>query len=132
MKYEPEIPTEFDGKLQKLPNQKHYDIENIKNFPDAFKDYDSVIVTEKIHGTMVRITFRDGKFYVSSKGLGDKGFAFTEDTNNLYMRMFRKHEKDLRKVADSPHIMSVTLPYSVRYTAREFKTCNTTARTRSL
>ncbi|MCK4359146.1 MAG: hypothetical protein KAW92_10485 [Candidatus Cloacimonetes bacterium] len=44
----------------------HTDIERIQNFPNAFKEGDEVIITEKIHGTNCRFGWTDGQYMVGS------------------------------------------------------------------
>jgi hypothetical protein len=39
-----------------------YDVESFKNFPNAFKPGEEVVVTEKIHGSNARFTFVPGTF----------------------------------------------------------------------
>lgn len=59
-KYEPPVkPVHMTGKstsrrVQNPHFSKYTDIENIKNFPDVFKDGDIVVITEKIHGSNIR------------------------------------------------------------------------------
>lgn len=46
-----------------------YDVEALKNYKDAFVPGESVIVTEKIHGSNMRCLFDGKKFYVGSRKL---------------------------------------------------------------
>jgi len=100
-KWEPEIPASMAGELYATPVMLHFDIENIKKYPDAFANGEIVIMTEKLHGTNCQIAmvndiedenFIDGKYAIASKGLGAKGLAFkdTEENRkgNLYVRTF--------------------------------------------
>jgi len=55
-KYEPPIKiTAGDAESPHEKFFKYTDIENIKNFPDVFKEGEEVVATEKIHGTNCRI-----------------------------------------------------------------------------
>lgn len=87
----------------------HFDIENIKKYPQLFTPEDEVVITEKIHGTFMVIGYMpeklrhpdmvDGKFFISSKGLASKGL-FLKDTprnnENVYMKIAKNDELDLR------------------------------------
>ncbi len=59
-KYEPEeesIPNQMrpTSKRKMNPHFKEYtDLQNAKNYPDMFKEWENVVVTEKIHGTNFR------------------------------------------------------------------------------
>lgn len=46
-----------------------YDVEALKNFRDAFKEGENVLVTEKIHGSNARYLYKDGKMYAGSRKL---------------------------------------------------------------
>ena len=85
-KFDPPLPSMFKGTMVKYPNQIQYDIENIKRYPYMFDEGESVLVTEKIHGTLCRITFRNGEYVISSKGIGNRGFAFSKETRNIYTK----------------------------------------------
>jgi RNA ligase (TIGR02306 family) len=62
VKYEPPEPS-FQGTSVKQVSRKksnplfdvYTDIQNIKHYPDIFKNEDEVVVTEKIHGTNFRV-----------------------------------------------------------------------------
>lgn len=75
--YEPPPPRECRPSMSSFacagPGYPYpvYDVENYRNFPDAFKD-ESVedclfVVTEKIHGCNARYVYRDGKMHVGSR-----------------------------------------------------------------
>jgi RNA ligase (TIGR02306 family) len=61
-KYEPPVPTYQSSLNSKKSTRKHInrafdvytDIENIKHYPEVFTEEDSVVITEKIHGTSAR------------------------------------------------------------------------------
>lgn len=103
-KYEPPIPESLRGDMFNagLDFAFKFDIENIKKFNDVFKEGEEVVMTEKIHGTNVRITVvpetithpECGRLWVASKGLGALGLCFKDlDTspNNVYMNTAKKH-----------------------------------------
>lgn len=46
-----------------------YDVEAFKNHVNAFQAGEVVVVTEKIHGSNARFTFRNGKMYAGSRKL---------------------------------------------------------------
>jgi tRNA-binding EMAP/Myf-like protein len=46
-----------------------YDVDALKNFPRTFTEGEQVNITEKIHGSNARYTFRDGVMYVGSRTL---------------------------------------------------------------
>jgi len=95
VKWEPPIPTQLAGEVWNAGINKciRYDIENLKRFPDVFKDNEQVVFTEKLHGTWCQLgIMEDDSLVVASKGLGAKGLAFKENDknkNNLYMRIAR-------------------------------------------
>ena len=98
-KYVPEAPVQFAGELEHIEGIVPYDIENIKKYPDLIRDGEPVTITEKIHGTLCRITCHNGAFRVSSKGTGNLGFVFTPDTDNTYMQMCKKYKSDILTIA---------------------------------
>lgn len=96
VKYEPPIPASMSGQVRGTPIYlpKH-DVENIKKYPDYFKETDNIVITEKIHGTMTGIGFDprvSDEPFVFSKGLGAKGMVFKREDNesNLYVQMLIK------------------------------------------
>lgn len=77
-KFDPPDPVEsFGGAPQgdtakDIPEFHLYtDIENLKNFPDAFEEGETVVITEKIHGMNARIGYLPGnepeKYVVGSR-----------------------------------------------------------------
>lgn len=103
-KYEPPIPSHMAGKIAgvDLAATLSYDFENIKKHPDLFVTGETVMITEKIHGTFMQVgvvpsnmaneRFYKGRVIVTSKGMGAKGFILdhTDDTN-LYIQCAKKH-----------------------------------------
>ncbi|MDT0632906.1 RNA ligase (ATP) [Rubrivirga litoralis] len=73
-----------------------YDVENVKRWPDVLVDGEEVVMTEKVHGTLLGVGVlpealahpAHGRVVVFSKGLGAKGLAFdtSEGDATLYTR----------------------------------------------
>jgi RNA ligase (TIGR02306 family) len=96
-KYEPPIPAHLMGQVQNIGVEHtfHFDIENIKAWPDVLQEGEPVVFTEKIHGTWSCFGLQDGVqgLIVSSKGLFGQGLAFKdvpENALNLYVRVSRR------------------------------------------
>jgi RNA ligase (TIGR02306 family) len=100
-KYVPQIPTSMDGLMfAEFESRLDYDIENIKAFPDLFSEGEQVVVTEKLHGTLARLTyvpeltpnpelFGDGRCVIATKGMGAQGLSFLnveKNRTNLYVQ----------------------------------------------
>lgn len=101
VKYEPPIPVHMAGEVSNRSGWAlKYDIENIKKFPDVLVPEETVIFTEKLHGTFVQIGYipENDEFIIASKGLGAKGLVFKlNDANidNLYVRIATAGEVSL-------------------------------------
>jgi len=99
-KYEPSVPQNMIGAMGALYGVTlKYDFDSIQKQPKLFGSTESVFVTEKLHGTNIQIGIVPGKYedgedvYVTSKGLGARGFNLknTEDNDgNLYVKELRK------------------------------------------
>jgi RNA ligase (TIGR02306 family) len=102
-KYEPPIPTSMAGEVfNAFGKTLTYDIENIKNFPDALIEGEEVVMTEKLHGTWacfgLNVEMNGDEIgtitpIVTSKGLSAKGLAFKDNEaneKNLYMKTFKE------------------------------------------
>lgn len=98
-KWEPPIPAHMSGEVCNINGKTvGYDFENVKKYPDIFRDGELVTMTEKLHGTYCQIgvvhgldhdELYKGVGYVASKGLGAQGlvFKFNEvNRNNVYFR----------------------------------------------
>lgn len=102
-KWEPPIPICMQGEVYNAFGKTLiFDIENIKKFPDIFKDGEEVCITEKLHGTFCLMGFHPevDTPVVTSKGLSKKGLAFKfneANKDNLYVRAFEatKNENSL-------------------------------------
>ena len=98
VKYEPPIPIAMQGEVRPVFGATpHYDIENIKKYPDEFRDGEPVVVTEKLHGSWCCLGWHpEHGEIVTSKGMADRGKAlFLNDANanNLYVRTWYAHEE---------------------------------------
>ena len=96
-KYEPPIPVTMQGDVEPAHGATlHYDIEDIKKFPDALRPGERVVFTEKLHGTWCCLGWHpDYGPIVTSKGLSDKGLVLKlnpANRDNLYVSAWRDHE----------------------------------------
>ncbi|USQ87407.1 RNA ligase (ATP) [Streptomyces phaeoluteigriseus] len=94
VKWVPPIPPTMNGDVEPAPDLLPWvDIENIQRYPDIFTAGESVVLTEKLHGSACLVTYvaDEGRLYVSSKGFGAKSLALKEDPRNLYWRAVRGH-----------------------------------------
>lgn len=104
-KWEPAVPIHMQGKM--LPacyDAVHgYDFENIKKRPDLFQEGELVVITEKIHGTLLQVSvvpesmanerYYKGRVIITSKGLGREGFILDHtDETNLYAQVAKKYD----------------------------------------
>ncbi|MCW7943037.1 2'-5' RNA ligase [Streptomyces hygroscopicus] len=93
-KWVPPIPPTMNGEVESAPELLPWvDIENIQRYPDVFEPGESVVLTEKLHGSACLLTYvaAEDRVLVSSKGFGAKSLALTEDPRNLYWRAVRGH-----------------------------------------
>lgn len=121
VKYEPPIPQNMDGEVSPFfGHTLKFDIENIKKYPDIIQDGEEVNFTEKTHGTFCQIgyvpdvnlyyldndapeekpdflfsdpEYPDEGWFVTSKGLGEKGLVFKNvpaNDGNVYVKMLKK------------------------------------------
>ena len=105
-KYEPVIPAAFYGDMMNVSTQRtlKYDIENFKRFSTVLVPGETVVMTEKCHGTFALFGFLSddlrlpeeddtARLIVSSKGLAARGLAFRvhseRNENNIYCRTAR-------------------------------------------
>jgi RNA ligase (TIGR02306 family) len=93
-KYVPEVPVEMSGKVYAAPVTTYTDIENLKRYPNVFEPDETVVATEKIHGTCCVFHYdaEQDRLHVSSKGLASKGLALEPDQNNLYWRIAEEYQ----------------------------------------
>jgi RNA ligase (TIGR02306 family) len=104
VKYEPLIPSHMRGKIVGVDFEAThgYDFENLKKTPNLFDDGEIVVITEKIHGTLMCIgvvptshsndKYYDRRVIITSKGMGRNGFVLDHnDEGNLYAQAAKKH-----------------------------------------
>ncbi|MGW7343162.1 RNA ligase (ATP) [Streptomyces sp. NPDC054854] len=94
VKWSPPVPTTMDGDVERaLDLLPWVDIENLRRYPQIFEPGETVVLTEKLHGTACLMTYvaEGERVIVSSKGFGSKGLALKEDERNLYWRAVRGH-----------------------------------------
>lgn len=72
-KYEPPLrPSAGDAEVDHPLFWAYTEIENMRNFPDILAEGESVLVSEKIHGTSCRIGMIEGELMAGSKALRRK------------------------------------------------------------
>jgi RNA ligase (TIGR02306 family) len=93
-KYEPPVPAGMNGDAAGIPEfALTYDFDSIQRWPDFFEPGEPVVVTEKLHGTFTRISYRrhvsDDRLFgpnkniaIASKGLGAKGIVMIDTEAN--------------------------------------------------
>lgn len=104
VKYEPALPSHMRGRIVGVDYEAtaKYDFDNLKKTPTLFEDGEEVVITEKIHGTLIQIgvvpskqaneKYFEGRVVISSKGMGAKGFVLDHnDEGNLYAQAAKKH-----------------------------------------
>lgn len=104
VKYEPALPSHMRGRITGVDYEAthKYDFDNLKKMPTMFNDGEEVVITEKIHGTLIQVgvvpsskandKYYGGRVTISSKGLGAKGFVLDHnDETNLYAQAAEKH-----------------------------------------
>ena len=105
IKYEPPVPVAMRGQVDRIRGVTlRYDMKNLKDRPDVFQPTDEVYVTEKLHGTLCQMGWhRDSGFFVTSKGLANKGQVLKlneENASNLYVRMFNRCLTELEGIQE--------------------------------
>ena len=98
VKYEPPIPSELKGKVMPMDGIVKYDMEDVKKYPGIITPGEAVIMTEKLHGILCRISRIDGVVYVSSKGNGNNGLVFTPANSNKYMQTYKRYQKEVEGI----------------------------------
>ena len=103
-KYEPPVNQSFSGNLPSKKKRnplfdKYTEIENVKNFNTVFKKGDSVVITEKIHGTNFRAgtlpinpgyTLIDKIKYLINKYIFKKKYEFVYGSHNVQLTGINK------------------------------------------
>lgn len=111
-KYDPpENITSEDAHQDSIYFHKYIDIENLRNYPDTFKENEIVIVTEKIHGNNCRVGYcpeSDGdnwKWMAGSYSIRRREILPESDKVSLYWQPFTWCE-DLKKMIEAIHVRS--------------------------
>lgn len=103
-KYSPPIPSHMSARVlgADLAVTHKYDFDNLKKTPDLFEIGDEIVITEKIHGTLIQIAvvpdalgnekYYKGRVVVSSKGMGAQGYVLDhDDESSVYPQAAKKH-----------------------------------------
>lgn len=103
-KYEPTLPSHMRGRVVGVDYDAtaKYDFDNLKKTPKLFNDGEEVVITEKIHGTLIQIgvvpesqtnaKYYEGRVVISSKGMGAKGYVLDHnDETNIYAQAAKQH-----------------------------------------
>ena len=104
IKYEVPIPSHMHCKVigAFLDVTHAYDFGNIKKTPEMFPEGHPVVMTEKIHGTLLCVAvvperlsnakFYGGRVLLTSKGMGGRGLVLDHnDPTNLYAQAAIRH-----------------------------------------
>ena len=101
-KYVAPIPGSLEGEVTQIDTRLIPNIDVKQDVSEIPPDAEILTVTEKIHGTNIRIgklaesnpeLFGDNNdIYICSKGLGNKGQVFVNTVDNVYTRMFFKYK----------------------------------------
>ena len=96
-KYEPPVPVHMAGEMYASPLRlPRYDVENWKSDPEAIPPGTTVLITEKLHGTLSMLVFYGEEVIISSKGLSAKDMALKESETNVYHRTLRPHLSSIK------------------------------------
>jgi len=90
-KYEPPTPLEMTGETITGLDWvvKYTDIERYENFQDVLLEGEEVVVTEKIHGSNLRVSKKNNLLFV-----GGHNWMFKESETNLYWSAIKKNGLD--------------------------------------
>ena len=96
-KYEPPVPIAMQGEVQPTHGATiHYEIENVKQYPDTLQEGEPVVFTEKLHGSWCCLGWHpEHGAIVTSKGMSDKGLSLKlndVNANNLYVRAWHANQ----------------------------------------
>ena len=104
-KWTPPIPDYMTGQVYHAEgNTIHYDVENIKKYPDILEEGEDVVMTEKIHGTQCQMGYCQGEPLITSKIYGAHGqilYNNDENRDNIYVQIFNKHAEQLESIAET-------------------------------
>lgn len=112
-KYEPKVPTHLAGEVKNLfGNTLKYDIENIQKYPNVLEEGETVVMTEKLHGTWTCLAYipglndpelLNGNMFATSKGQSEKGLVFKNNeanANNLYHKALLLYQTAVMAIAE--------------------------------
>ncbi len=103
-KWEPPIPADMQGQVESRSGQTlKFPVENIKKYPEMFREGETVIITEKIHGTWCCLARVGGEPLVSSLGMSEQGLALKRNEanrNNLYVRQWELNRAILQRMEE--------------------------------
>jgi RNA ligase (TIGR02306 family) len=109
-KYDPpEKVTAGDSERDTVYFHKYTNIENLRNYPDTFMEGETVIVTEKIHGTNARVGYcpesdgSDWKWMAGSHGVRRREVLPESDKVSLYWQPFQWHPR-LKEMIEAIHV----------------------------
>lgn len=115
-KYIPKVPTSLSGAVFNLGTEHVGNFEVRKDYENIYEDALVVSVTEKLHGTNIRIGKVDfshddlfgekNNIYVCSKGLGNKGQVFKNSVDNAYTKMFKKYQKAFEALNPGEYVVA--------------------------
>lgn len=123
----PPVPVELAGQVEPVPYIEHFgahDVDQMRIFADSFHKGESVVVTEKVHGTQVSITLNSqGVIFITSKGLAKRSLTIVESKTNSYWRAFRNTgiESAMRQMqedfgANTVQVFGEVVPVQAGYT----------------
>lgn len=108
-KYVVPIPANLSGKVYPLAGtiKGNTSPENVKKLQRLLEEGETVVMTEKIHGSSVWAGIREGAYFVTSKGMGGKGLVLEDErdeqgrSTNFYHRALQSvgGEEVLRRIA---------------------------------
>jgi RNA ligase (TIGR02306 family) len=92
-KYEPPIPVEMSGKVKTSDTStsgfSKHDVEQFGIYKNEFTMKETVIITEKIHGTQIMIGLtKDKELLISSKGFFSKDLFIEKSDSNIYWQAY--------------------------------------------
>lgn len=84
-KYDPPVRTDQGDAEKAHPLFSEYtDIENMRNYPDIFEAGETVVLTEKVHGTNSRVGLIEGELMGGSKAVRRKRPVNDAFASNIY------------------------------------------------
>ena len=100
VKYEPAIPQQLKGRTLGAMYGKTltYPIKNIKLFSNELTEDDTVVITEKLHGTWCCLGYYEDIPIVTSKGLSGKGIVLDPEDDNVYSNAWRKYQPMIQRI----------------------------------